>query len=64
MQNEFYKDYPDIISTSQLCEMLQISETTALKLIKSGKIKSKRIGRAHKVIKSSVLEYLLSGNVA
>lgn len=57
-----FNDYPDIISVSQLCELLHISETTALKLVHSGKIKSKRVGRVHKIVKSSVLEYLLCGN--
>ena len=60
MNKDFYEQYPDIISTAQLCEMLNISETTALKLIKSGKIKTKKIGRAHKILKISVLEYFLN----
>lgn len=64
MNKEFYEQYPDIISTAQLCEMLDISETTALKLIRSGKIKAKKVGRAHKILKFSVLEYLMSDEVA
>ena len=64
MNKEFYEQYPDIISTVQLCKMLNISETTALKLIKSGKIKAKKVGRAHKILKFSVLEYLMSDDVA
>ena len=57
-----FNEYPDIISVAQLCEILNISEATALKLVHSGKIKSNRVGRIHKIVKSSVLEYLLCGN--
>ena len=64
MNKDFYEKYPEIISTAQLCDMLNISETTALKLIKSGKIKAKKVGRAHKILKFSVLEYLMSDEVA
>lgn len=64
MNKAFFEQYPEIISTAQLCEMLNISETTALKLINSGKIKAKKVGRAHKILKFSVLEYLMSDEVA
>lgn len=62
MSEEFFKDFPDIVSTAQLQQMLQISETTALRLIKSGKLVTVQVGRAHKILKSSVLEYFLKEN--
>ena len=64
MNKDSDEEYPEIISTAQLCEMLDISETTALKLINSKKIKAKKVGRAHKILKYSVLEYLMSDDVA
>ncbi len=54
-----FKEYPDIVNVEQLCEMLQICETTAYRLLKNGCIKSIRIGRKHKILKQSVIEYLV-----
>lgn len=51
-------NYPDILNVKQLCEILCICETTAYKLLSSGEIKSVRIGTRHKILKSSVIEYL------
>lgn len=62
MNEEFFKDFPDVVNTAQLQQMLQISESTALRLIHSGKFKTLKIGRAHKILKSSVLEYFLKEN--
>ena len=62
MNEEFFKGFPDIISTAQLQQMLQISENTALKLIHSGKLITVQVGHAHKILKSSVLDYFLKEN--
>lgn len=53
-----FKQCPDILTTSQLQEMLDIGRNTALKLLKSGEIKSKKIGRCYKIPKVYVIEYL------
>ena len=62
MNEEFFKDFPDIVTTAQLQQMLQISESTALRLIHSGALVTKRVGHAHKILKSSVLDYFLREN--
>ena len=62
--NEMFKDYPDIISVSQLMEMLHIGQVLAYKLIKSGKIKSRKIGREYKISKANVIAYVLQGDAA
>ena len=40
-----FENYPDIVNAEQLCEMLQICETTAYRLLKKKAIKSIRIGK-------------------
>lgn len=52
-----FTQYPDILTTSQLQEMLGIGRNTALKLLSSGKIKSIRIGKNYKIPKLYVIEY-------
>lgn len=53
-----FKDYPNIVDTSQLQEMLRVGRNTALSLLGSGEIKSIRIGNKYKIPKVYVIEYL------
>lgn|GEM_PF-135615 len=59
--NEMFKDYPDVVSVGQLKEMLQIGQVLAYKLVKEGEIKSRKVGREYKILKSTVIEYLSRG---
>lgn len=59
--NEMFKDYPDVVSVGQLKEMLQIGQVLAYKLVKEGEIKSRKVGREYKILKSPVIEYLSRG---
>jgi len=52
------KNYKDILSVEDLCEILSIGKNTAYRLLKSGEIKSVRIGKVYKIPKSSVRKYL------
>ena len=56
--NEIFKDYPDVVSVEQLMEMLQIGQVLAYKLVKSGAIKSRKVGREYKIPKVNVIAYL------
>ena len=62
--NEIFKDYPDVVSVAQLMEMLHIGQVLAYKLVKSGKIKSRKIGREYKIPKANVIAYVLQGDAA
>jgi excisionase family DNA binding protein len=55
---ELFTNYPDILSVSQLMELLQIGKVLAYKLIDSKKIKALKIGREYKIIKQSVIDYI------
>lgn len=56
--NEIFKDYPDIVSVEQLMQMLQIGQVLAYKLVKSGAIKARKVGREYKIPKINVIAYL------
>lgn len=54
-----FKDYPDVVSVEQLMEMLQIGQVLAYRLVKTGIIKSRKVGREYKIPKTAVIAYLL-----
>lgn len=56
-----FKDYPDILSVKQVSEMLQIGTVLAYKLVKSGEIKSRKVGRDYKIPKTAVIKFLNTG---
>ena len=50
--------YSDILTVDELCKVLKIGKNTAYALLKSGEIKSVKIGRVYKIPKRSVIKYL------
>lgn len=50
--------YNDVLTVEELCEVLRIGKNTAYKLLKSGKIKSIKIGSTYKIPKRSIIRYL------
>lgn len=56
--SEIFKDYPDVVSVEQLMEMLQIGQVLAYRIVKSGEIKSRKVGREYKIPKVNVIAYL------
>ena len=61
MESNLFGKYPDVVSISQMQEMLQIGKVLAYKLVKSGKIKSRKIGREYKIAKVAVAEFVNNG---
>lgn len=54
------KNYKDILSVEDLCEILSIGKNTAYRLLKSGEIKAIRIGKIYKIPQKYVKEYIFS----
>ena len=52
------KNYKDILSVEDLCEILSIGKNTAYRLLKSSEIKSVRIGKVYKIPKEYLINYL------
>lgn len=58
-QHDLFADYPDLVDVDTLCKMLGgINKKLAYHLLASGIIYSIRIGRAYRIPKSSVIEYV------
>ena len=48
---KMFRKYRDILTVKELCDVLCVSKNTAYKLLKSGEIKSVRIGKVYKIPK-------------
>lgn len=56
-----FKEYPDIVNTEQMCEMLgSICIKTGYQLLKEHKIEYFHIGRKYMIPKVCVIDYILS----
>lgn len=64
---ELYKmmfpNYPDIVTVKQLREMLGVSRHLAYKLIDNGELQAVKIGTSLKILKISVINYVLGEGV-
>lgn len=55
---ELFKDYPDAVSVEQLSEMLHIGQVLAYRLIRSGEIKARKVGRKYIITKQNVIDFI------
>lgn len=51
--------YDDIVTIDELCEMLHIGKNVAYRLIKTGEIKSFRVGGSHKIPRHAIIEFIM-----
>lgn len=58
MEANIFSEYPDVITVYQLMEMLHIGKNAAYSLLKSGEIKTIRIGRRYIIPKTSIISYI------
>lgn len=56
--DNIFMEYPSIVTTSQVQVMLGVGRNKALELLKSGEIKSIKIGKKYRIPKLYVIEYL------
>ncbi len=56
---KMFSTYPDVVDVKTMCKMLGgISTKTGYKLLKNGRIKYFKIGRAYYITKYHILTYL------
>lgn len=55
-----FPDYPDIVTTAQLREMLGISRRLAYQLINDGSIPGVLIGNAYKIPKANIICFVMN----
>lgn len=53
-----FSNYPDVVSVEELTTMLNIGKKTAYSLLRSGDMKSIKIGRQYRIPKRFIIEYL------
>lgn len=56
------EDVPLVLTVKDLLQILSISHNTAYALVRSGQIRSIRIGRAHRITRDALAEYLLKSS--
>ncbi len=59
--DNIFKEYPDIVTTNQMLEMLHIGRNKAYELLNNNEIKSMKIGktgRTHYIPKIDIIAYL------
>ena len=54
------KHYPDVLSSDQVAEILDISKKTLYKAIKNKELHAVKIGREYRIVKSKLIEMLVS----
>lgn len=58
MMSRLFRQYPDVVTVEQLCKMLHIGKNTAYALLRSGAMRSVRIGGKYIVPTKWIAEYL------
>ena len=53
-----FEEFPELVSIKQLRNMLGISNDVAYEMVKSGTIRSFKIGKKYRVPKSNIIEYV------
>lgn len=56
--SQMFAKNPDVVSVTQLGQMLHISERLAYRLIRDNQIACLKIGRTYKIPKINVIKYL------
>ncbi len=57
-----FREYSDVVTVSELAEMLKVGRNTAYELVRAGIIPNIRIGKSIRIAKSAVIEYLNANN--
>ena len=57
-----FTTYPDVVTISQLKEMIGIGVTLAYRLVKNNIIHGFKVGREYKIPKANVISYLTKQN--
>ena len=53
-----YDDLPLVLHVKDLARVLSVSQNTAYALVRSGQIRSIRMGRSYRIPKDAVIDYL------
>lgn len=51
-------EYPDILTTEDICSLLKVSKYTIYKLIRTKQLKAKKIVQHYRIQKAELINYL------
>jgi len=57
-----FADFSDVVTVAEMAQMLNVSTKTAYKVLKENKIKYISIGRAYKIPKIRIIEFLTNSS--
>lgn len=55
-------NYQDVLDIKDMCQILRIGRKTAYKLLQTGEIPYRKIGRNYKIRKEAIINYLEKGD--
>lgn len=58
--NEMFSEYNDIVSVDDVTKMLHLSRVTVYKLLKSGRIRTLKVGKKYIITKKNVIDFLVA----
>lgn len=61
MKNELFEEYPDIVDIKQMMKMLGIGRMLEYKILKSGEVDYRKVGRDYRISKQSIQNYFNQG---
>lgn len=56
--NDMFKEFPDVITVDDLQKMLNIGRNSAYEILKSGVIKTIKVGEKYIIPKQSVINFI------
>lgn len=59
-----FENYPEIVTVEELQEMLRIGRSVAYKILKSGELRSLRLGAKYLIPRAWVVDYVLGKQAA
>ena len=58
--SEMFSEYNDIVSVDDVTRMLHLSRVTVYKLLKSGRIRTLKVGKKYIIPKKNVIDFLVA----
>ena len=58
--SEMFSEYNDIVSVDDVTRMLHLSRVTVYKLLKSGRIRTLKVGKKYIIPKKNVIGFLVA----
>jgi len=59
-KQEIFAEYPDVLTVDELIRMMRIGRNNAYDLLRSGKIRSFKVGKHYRITKKDAISYLES----